>query len=255
VLASAGVAACANSGGFGRARSHSAATCRLKAIQKVGPNASSKLRRPKPTKMACQIRIVPTATPTANARIIHRAVVHHVVAANGPDGQRQAGQEPEAKDDRSGGLNDPAEGIQDAEDDREDPRQQRRSGQHPTESAVEGVVAAAEAVGQLQERTKQVEDAGADVQVREPMMLHEPQVVGIRGERARSYVGHIDRHTPRNCDHHDEKKRATKTAIILVVRRRGAWTSVVIWTSQRPSGMSHRSPAWQRDTGTLEPLF
>jgi hypothetical protein len=43
------------------------------------------------------------------------AVVHHVVAANGPDGQRQAGQEPEAKDDRSGGLNDPAEGIQDAE--------------------------------------------------------------------------------------------------------------------------------------------
>jgi hypothetical protein len=70
--------------------------------------------------------------------------------ANGPDGQGQAGQEPEAEEDRGGGLNDPAEGIQDAEDDREDPRQQRRSGQHPTESAVEGVVAAAESVGQVQ---------------------------------------------------------------------------------------------------------
>jgi hypothetical protein len=42
------------------------------------------------------------------------AVVHDVVAANGQDGQRQAGQEPEAKDDCSGGLKDPAEGIQDA---------------------------------------------------------------------------------------------------------------------------------------------
>src|SRR5688500_18801913 len=76
-------------------------------------------------------------------------VMHDVVAADRPDSKHQTGQEPQAEHHRSRSLRQSAEREQAAEDQRKDAADHARSSNYPTEPSMEGVVPAADPVGQL----------------------------------------------------------------------------------------------------------
>src|SRR5688500_5054344 len=82
-------------------------------------------------------------------------VMHDVVTADGPYRKHQARQKPQAEYHCGTGLRQSTEGEQAAEDQRKDAADYACSGKDSAEPSMEGVVAAADPVGELQWRQKQ----------------------------------------------------------------------------------------------------
>jgi hypothetical protein len=134
-------------------------------------------------------------------------MMHDVIATDGPDRKHQARQEPQAEHHRGTGLRQPAEGEPAAEDQREDTADHPRPDEHPTEPSMEGVVTAAEPIGELERCPEEVQHTRREVQVGQPRLLHVAMVKLVLRQGAGGQIGHVDHEALDDREDDDHKEQ------------------------------------------------
>ena len=79
---------------------------------------------------------------------------------------------------------------------------------HPTEPSMEGVVPAADPVGQLERCQEEINHTRHDVQVRQPRLFHVAMVELILRQRARGNVWHVNDETRDDVPYYEQKEQA-----------------------------------------------